>query len=151
MHESAYANSFDAAVSINTDVVAAGQRSEHALATLYGGAGMFVLPSKLEGLPISILEAQGFGLPCLVSRIPATIEFGLPKACYFEAGDTQEMAEKMVTLAGMIEPRDTIFQSEPDRVAERYHWDSIARSTMAVIEDVANGNPNEESGQAQSA
>jgi len=151
MHASAYANSFDAAVSINTDVVAAGQRSEQALATLYGGAGMFVLPSKLEGLPISILEALGFGLPCLVSRIPANMEFGLSDACYFNPGDTDEMAQKMTTLGRMLEPRDMIFQSEPSRVPERFHWESIAHSTMAVIEDVANRNPGEQSGQAQSA
>lgn len=151
MHASAYANSFDAAVGINANVVSAGQRSEHELATLYGGAGMFVLPSKLEGLPISILEALGFGLPCLVSRIPANLEFGLPKACYFDAGDTDEMAQKMTTLGQMIEPRDTIFESELSRVPERYHWESIARATQAVIEDVANRNPGEQSGQAQSA
>ncbi len=151
MHASAYANSFDAAVGINSDVIAAGQRSEQALATLYGGAGMFVLPSKLEGLPISILEALGFGLPCLVSRIPANMEFGLPKACYFEAGDTDEMAQKITTLGGMLEPRETIHQSEPDRVPKRYHWESIARSTMTVIEEVAKRTPNTQSGQAQSA
>jgi glycosyltransferase involved in cell wall biosynthesis len=151
MHASVYANSFDAAVSVNSDVVAAGQRSEQALATLYGGAGMFVLPSKLEGLPISILEALGFGLPCLVSKIPANMEFGLPKGCYFNAGNTDEMAQKMTTLSSMLEPRDTIFQSDLDRVPERYHWESIARSTMSVIQEVANRNPSEQPGQPQSA
>ena len=64
-----------------------GTRGGSELSTLYAGAGVYVLPSAHEGLPITLLEALSFGLPCIASDIPANREVRLGEECYFPVGD----------------------------------------------------------------
>jgi glycosyltransferase involved in cell wall biosynthesis len=54
----------------NPDVVFAGELRGARLAEIVRGAGLFVLPSNLEGLPLAMLEAMREGVPVLASDIP---------------------------------------------------------------------------------
>lgn len=44
------------------------------LEELYSNAWLFVLPSDIEGMAISLLEAMSYGNCCLVSDIPENTE-----------------------------------------------------------------------------
>ncbi len=44
------------------------------IGALYKKAGLFVLPSRGEGMSNALLEAQSYGLPCVVSDIPGNRE-----------------------------------------------------------------------------
>lgn len=54
----------------NTDIVFAGELRGRFLAEMVRGAGIFVLPSDLEGLPLAMLEAMREGIPVVASNIP---------------------------------------------------------------------------------
>jgi glycosyltransferase involved in cell wall biosynthesis len=65
------------------------------LHTLFSQAGLFVLPSYHEGLPIALLEAMSWSLPVIVSDIPANLEIGLPAEVYFPTGNVAALAQKI--------------------------------------------------------
>jgi len=53
----------------NSNVILTGILTGEKLQELYSHAGLFVLASYYEGLPIVLLEAMSYGLPCIVSDI----------------------------------------------------------------------------------
>ena len=60
----------------NSNVILTGFLNGEPLRQLYSHAGLFVLPSYYEGLPIVLLEAMSYGLSCIASDIPANQEVG---------------------------------------------------------------------------
>ena len=119
-------------------IVCTGFQSGHALKELYAHAGLFVLPSSHEGLPIALLEALSYGLPVLASDIPANLEVGLPTENYFPLSDVAALSAKLSEFA--LRPLD-IERRNARRtwVSERFNWHAIARSTAAVYREVAVG------------
>lgn len=114
-------------------VVLTGFQTGLALSELYAHAGVFVLPSAHEGLPLALLEALSYGLPVLASDIPANLELGLSNHNYFRLGDVASLAEKLRNLANS--PRS---QAERDRtsrwVVQRYNWQEIAKQTLEIYQ-----------------
>ncbi|MBK8161625.1 MAG: glycosyltransferase family 4 protein [Gammaproteobacteria bacterium] len=113
------------------NVVLTGFQSGDALRELYAHAGMFVLPSSHEGLPIAMLEALSYGMPVIASDIPANLEVGLPPENYFDLGD-------IAALASML--RRCVASSEAERQRHRklvengYDWPRISRLTLEVYQ-----------------
>ena len=93
------------------------------LHSLLSGAALYVLPSSHEGLPIALLEAMSYGLPSVVSDIPANLEVGLPEENYFHLGDEDALARKIDAHIGCG-------QAEYDM--SRYDWDHIAAQTDKI-------------------
>lgn len=102
-------------------------RKLHALLT---NARCFVLPSSHEGLPIALLEAMSYRLPVVVSDIPANMEVGLDRRCYFAVGNVDELAERLQ------ERIDSTF-CPVDYEMSKYDWDVIADETAAVYRELA--------------
>ncbi len=68
-----------------------GFQTGETLRQLYAHAGLFVLPSSHEGLPIVLLEALSYGLQVLVSDIPSNLEVVGDPAHVFHVGDCEEL------------------------------------------------------------
>ncbi len=122
------------------DVVCTGFLTGIDLAEIYSHAGLFVLPSSHEGLPIALLEALSCGLPCLASDIAANLSVGLKSDCYFQLGAIDELAAKLRIAASRG-------WSAGDRqkvrkwVADRYNWPRIAAQTSRIYQQASRGTP----------
>lgn len=117
------------------NVVMTGFQKGIALRELYAHAGLFVLPSSHEGLPIVMLEALSFGLPVIASDIPANLEVGLPRENYFPLGDVDALATKLKTHAQHpIAPGERVFLRQ--WVTGRYNWLHIAEKTTQLYRHV---------------
>lgn len=55
------------------------------LKELYSNAYVYTLPSDLEGMPLSLLEAMSYGNCCLVSNIPECTEVVEDRALIFKS------------------------------------------------------------------
>lgn len=130
-HPDDYTRQVQAEAAKTPGVVCTGFQTGESLAQLYANAGLFVLPSSHEGLPIALLEALSYGVCPLVSDIPANLEVGLPGEHYFALGDRQALTSALKMWAARLqaacEPRDWRAW-----VAARYSWPDAARRTQAV-------------------
>ena len=58
-------------------------------------AYIYTLPSDLEGMPLSLLEAMSYGNCCLVSDIPECAEVVEDKALIFQKSNVEDLQEKL--------------------------------------------------------
>jgi glycosyltransferase involved in cell wall biosynthesis len=118
-------------------VVMTGFQHGLALQELFAHAGLFVLPSSHEGLPIAMLEALSYGLPVLASDIPANLEVGLGEDCYFPLGNVDALASRLAHHA-----KKTLDENERSAlrcwVGEKYDWKRITEQTRGVYRNIAN-------------
>ena len=117
-------------------IVLTGFLSGKPLQELYRHAGLFVLPSHYEGLPIVLLEAMSHGLSCIASDIPAHRNLNLlDEDRLFRAGDTPALSRK---IEQFIERPLTDGQkrSQIARLAEEFSWEKAAGQTLKVYERV---------------
>jgi glycosyltransferase involved in cell wall biosynthesis len=130
-HPDAYVQSVLDGAKQTPGVVCTGFQSGARLAELFGQAGLFVLPSSHEGLPIALLEALSYGLPVIASDIPANREVGLPDEHYFPLGDVAALATRLREFAARpLTAEDR--EARRQWVGERYDWRMIARQTLGV-------------------
>ncbi|VFQ46561.1 glycosyltransferase family 4 protein [Desulfoluna butyratoxydans] len=132
-HESTYSLKLRRMIEADDRIIHTGYITGNELNQVFSHARLFVLPSFHEGLPIALLEAMSYGLPVLVSDIPANIEVDLPAERYFKCGDVNDLVKKLDLLIDIplttSQSRDLKIQ-----VAQKYNWLRIAEKTMAVYE-----------------
>ncbi len=63
------------------------------LSALYSNAFLYVLPSDVEGLPQTLLEAAAYGCPTLASDIPENMQTLRGQGLYFKHGDVESLTE----------------------------------------------------------
>lgn len=132
-HEDAYSRMVLTAAEATPGVVATGFQSGLALRELMAHAGLFVLPSSHEGLPIALLEALADGLPVIASDIPANREIGLAEECYVPVGDVPALTAAIVRACAR--PRTDAQRDATRAQVERdYDWDVIAQEIRAVYD-----------------
>ncbi|MBR1156025.1 glycosyltransferase family 4 protein [Bradyrhizobium sp. JYMT SZCCT0428] len=132
-HKNKYADLLASEAASMENVVMAGFQTGEALRQLYAHAGLFVLPSSHEGLPIVLLEALGYSLPVLVSDIPSNLEVVGDPGHVFRLGDTQELSAKITALTdGKLDEAQR--QAIRRDCYRRYDWTEIARKTSAAYD-----------------
>ncbi|WP_374090213.1 glycosyltransferase family 4 protein [Methylomicrobium lacus] len=134
-HPDSYMQALLLKINKTPNAIFTGFQSGKALQELYGHAGLFVLPSSHEGLPIAMLEALSYGLPVVASDIPANLEIGLEKKHYFPLGDADALSNQ---LQFFIDNDWAAYDKNAARtfVDKRYNWQGIARQTIDVFKTI---------------
>ncbi len=134
-HEEGYSRALKEKAGRNKDIVLTGFLTGKPLQELYSHAGLFVLPSYYEGLPIVLLEAMSYGLSCIASDIPANRNMELSDDRFFKAGDVNAIAAKIEEFIN--KPfKEEERKRQINIIAEQYNWGKIADDTLKVYKSV---------------
>ncbi len=102
------------------------------LEELYSNAYLYVLPSDVEGMPLSLLEAMSYGNCCLVSDIPECTEVVQDHAAVFPRGDTADLTRKLAELCAEPDRVAQFRESARDYICETYNWDDVTKRTLEL-------------------
>jgi len=104
--------------------------SEHTdLFKLMRLADVFALPSYLEGLPISIIEAMGLGIPTIstkINAIPEAIKH-LQTGLLIEAGNSVALKNAIQKLKDNDELRESLAKNGREYVLEKFNEKAVAK------------------------
>jgi glycosyltransferase involved in cell wall biosynthesis len=98
--------------------------------SIFSCAYVYVLPSDLEGMPLSMLEAMSYGNCCLVSDIPECAEVVGEHGVTFEHGNVEELREAMQKLADDPELVGQYKAGAADYICQKYSWDEVVKETL---------------------
>ena len=100
------------------------------LEELYSNAWVYTLPSDLEGMPLSLLEAMSYGNCCLVSDIPECADVVQDRAFVFHRADVLDLREKLQTACDDAAAVRRYKEQAADFICEKYNWDSVVEQTV---------------------
>jgi glycosyltransferase involved in cell wall biosynthesis len=137
-HKDKYSVNLKKRAAQRNGVVMTGFQKGKALSELYSNAGLFVLPSYHEGLPIVALEAMSYKLPMLLSDIPANKEVALSEET-FPVGNVEVLSQKLQLFIEnpSILNSPQISDKKIQRLETEFNWDVIARKTADLYQAVA--------------
>ncbi|HXV14601.1 MAG TPA: glycosyltransferase family 4 protein [Candidatus Krumholzibacteria bacterium] len=107
-------------------VVFTGDVFGEALQALYAHCLVYVLASRVEGLPITVCEAMAHGRALVLSDIPENAEVGGDTARFFKCGDDSALANQLHPLIEDRAARDALGAVARARCEAHYNWEHIA-------------------------
>ena len=101
-----------------------------ALEELYSNAYVYTLPSDLEGMPLSLLEAMSYGNCCMVSDIAECAEVVEDKALIFEKSNVRDLKEKLQKACDETSMVEKMKKQAADFICNKYNWDEVVERTL---------------------
>ena len=114
------------------NVIFTGFQQGSVLEELYSNAYVYCLPSDLEGMPLSLLEAMSYGNCCLTSDIPECTEVTQDKAPRFPRGDVSALREALQTLCDRPETVEAYRAGAAEHITKKYNWEEVVDRTIAL-------------------
>jgi glycosyltransferase involved in cell wall biosynthesis len=102
------------------------------LEELYSNVYVYTLPSDLEGMPISLLEAMSYGNCCLISDIAENTEVVKDRALPFKKGDITDLTKKLQLLCDDPELVSSYKDGASSYICSMFDWDLIAEQTLQL-------------------
>lgn len=115
------------------------------LSELFSNCFVYVLPSDLEGMPLSLMEAVGYNARVIVSDIPENTDCLDGYGNAFMHSDTESLKKVLSYCLQNEQLKDNDFkdnvtaeqvQSMRKALMEKYDWDAITDRTLEIYESV---------------
>ncbi len=128
----------------NPQIIFTGFVQGRMLEELYSNTYVYVLPSDLEGMPMSLLEAMSYHNCCLVSDIQECVEVTGESALCFEKGNYKDLRDKLQLLCDSPDLVQEYRKRAEGRIGDTYGWDKVVKETLKLYgnEEVSDENFN---------
>lgn len=104
------------------------------LEELYSNAYVYVLPSDLEGMPLSLLEAMSYGNCCLTSDIAECAEVVEDKAFLFKKSNVEDLQEKLQYACDNPNEVKRLKEMASNYICRKYNWNDVVEQTLKLYE-----------------
>lgn len=128
----AYVESLKTLASGDNRILFAGFVEGALLEELYSNAYLYVLPSHLEGMPLSLLEAMSYGNCCVVSDIPECAQVAPGYTVTFSKGDVQALRDTLQQLCEDSQRAESYRSRASAFICEKYDWDDVTTKTLEL-------------------
>lgn len=116
----------------NKNIIFTGFVQGQILEELYSNAYIYVLPSDLEGMPLSLLEAMSYGNCCLTSDIAECKTVICDKGVIFEKSNTKDLKSKLQHLIQNENKVRELKEEAQAYILQHYDWDNVVSQTLNI-------------------
>ena len=129
---SEYYNELKEKTKNNKNIIFTGFIQGKELEELYSNAYIYCLPSDVEGMPLSLLEAMSYGNCCLTSNIEECSEVINDKGVTFKKGNINDLKNKLQDLCKNKDKVEKYKNQSQKYILDKYNWDNIVDSTLRL-------------------
>ncbi|HAT4141230.1 TPA: glycosyltransferase family 4 protein [Clostridium perfringens] len=120
----------------NNNIIFTGFVTGDIIDELFFNAYTYVLPSEIEGLPISLLEAMAYGQCCLVSDIEENIDVIGEYGVSFKNKSVDSLTDKLNFLLNTPNKVNELKKSSEEYILNKYNWNKIAEETIGLFKSI---------------
>lgn len=113
-----------------------GAVDEETLEELYSNCLCYVLPSEVEGMSLSLLDAMAFGACIIASDIPANADVILDTGLTFKVGEPGDLARRLSEVMSDEALAGRLRVAARARMDQEFSWDRIAEQWDKLYQDV---------------
>ena len=113
----------------NPSVIFTGFQQGLVLEELYSNAYLYVLPSDLEGMPLTLLEAMNYGCCCVTSDIGECADVMDGCGFTFPRGNVESLRETLQDLCDHPEKVEAYRAESRKTISSKYTWQEITAQT----------------------
>ena len=104
------------------------------LEELFSNAYLYCLPSDVEGMPISLMEAMSYGRNCLISDIEENVQVCGEYGMTFKKSDLDDLTNKLnLCLNGKSRFEEKAISNY---ILEKYNWDNVVKKTEKLYKSI---------------
>jgi glycosyltransferase involved in cell wall biosynthesis len=139
-----YVASLKQMASGNPNIIFTGFISGDLLKEIYSNAYIVAVPSDIEGMSLSLLEALAYGNAVLCSDIPENTLVTEDKAIHFKKSNVVDLQNKLQNMCDDSLCVENIKRGVDEFILEKYNWNDVAVAThnlyKKVLENKRKGN-----------
>ena len=118
----------------NPNIIFTGFISGDTLKEIYSNAYLVTLPSDIEGMSLSLLEALAYGNAVLCSDIPENTLVTEDRAMHFKKSDVDDLADKLQLLCDDEKLVGSLREGVDEFILKKYSWSDVADTTYYLYQ-----------------
>jgi glycosyltransferase involved in cell wall biosynthesis len=124
----------------NPNIIFTGFVSGDLLSEIYSNAYFVVLPSDIEGMSLSLLEAFAYGNAVLCSDIPENTLVTEDRAILFKKSNVFDLTDKLQELCNDPSKIRMLKNGADDFILSKYSWSDVSMKTLNLYQEVLKSN-----------
>lgn len=107
----------------------------------FKNSDIYVLTSRYEGMPMSVLEALSYGIPCIITPQTNMSKIIEENECGWITNlDSNTIAKTLITALNEFPNKKEVLNHNARKAILPYTWDTIANQTITIYKSIIENN-----------